>query len=207
MSNEKNSSSGNPLVSIAIGVVLMVVGVYLQNAETFKAVEEPLAKSGVPLELGMTIATVGVFLILFKVIQPFFITPLADAINNRTTELENTFSEAESLRNEMAAMRSEYEKKLAATEADARAKIQAQIAEAQQLRQSVMSEATERADQLVARAQQEIQSEKAKVIIELRTSVVDLALAAAEKVLEENMNTDRNRKLVEDFISKVEVGR
>jgi F-type H+-transporting ATPase subunit b len=207
MSNEKNSSSGNPLVSIAIGVVLMVGGVYLQNAETFKAVEEPLAKSGVPLELGMTIATVGVFLILFKVIQPFFITPLADAINNRTTELENTFSEAESLRNEMAAMRSEYEKKLAATEADARAKIQAQIAEAQQLRQSVMSEATERADQLVARAQQEIQSEKAKVIIELRTSVVDLALAAAEKVLEENMNTDRNRKLVEDFISKVEVGR
>jgi F-type H+-transporting ATPase subunit b len=192
---------------MVIGLVLMVGGVYLQNAETFKSVEEPLAKSGVPLELGMTIATVGVFLILFKVIQPFFITPLADAINHRTAELESTFSEAESLRNEMTAMRAEYEKKLAETEADARAKIQAQIAEAQQLRQTLMSEATERADQLVARAQQEIQSEKAKVVVELRTSVVDLALSAAEKVLEENMNTDRNRKLVEDFISKVEVGR
>ena len=192
---------------MVIGLVLMVGGVYLQNAEAFKSVEEPLAKSGVPLELGMTIATVGVFLILFKVIQPFFITPLADAINHRTTELESTFSEAESLRNEMTAMRAEYEKKLAETEAEARTKIQAQIAEAQQLRQTLMSEATERADQLVARAQQEIQSEKAKVVVELRTSVVDLALSAAEKVLEENMNTDRNRKLVEDFISKVEVGR
>jgi F0F1-type ATP synthase membrane subunit b/b' len=34
---------------------------------------------------------------------------------------------------------------------------------------------------------------------------VDLALSAAEKVIGENMNSDRNRKLVEDFINKVEV--
>jgi F-type H+-transporting ATPase subunit b len=207
MSNEQKPSSVNGAAAAGIGVVLMVLGVYLQNAKSFEAVEEPLKKNGIPLELGMTIATVGVFLILFKVIESFFYVPLRDAINHRTSELESTFSEAESLRNEMTAMRAEYEKKLAATEADARAKIQAQIAEAQQLRQTLMSEATERADQLVARAQQEIQSEKAKVVVELRTSVVDIALAAAEKVLEENMNTDRNRKLVEDFINKVEVGR
>jgi len=205
MSNEQKPSSVNGLVFGIAGAIVMVVGVFFQNAESFKSVEEPLKKMGIPLELGMTIATIGVFMILFKVIESFFVVPLRDAINHRTSELEHTFTEAESLRNEMSAMRAEYEKKLAATEADARAKIQAQISEAQQLRQTLMSEATDKADQLVARAQQEIQSEKAKVIVELRTSVVDIALAAAEKVIGENMNSDRNRKLVEDFINKAEV--
>jgi hypothetical protein len=36
---------------------------------------------------------------------------------------------------------------------------------------------------------------------------VDLTLAAAERVIGENMTTERNRRLVEDFIEKVEVAR
>ena len=40
---------------------------------------------------------------------------------------------------------------------------------------------------------------------DLRLQVVDLTLAAAEKVIGENMNDERNRRLVTDFIDKVEV--
>jgi len=205
MSTPQKTSGAQAGIMAVIGIAFMLGGVYASNAKSFESIEKPLAAQGIPLNLGITFATIGVFLILFKVIETFFILPLGEAIHHRTSDLERTFAEAESLRNEMASMRSEYERKLAETEADARAKIQAQISEAQQLRQTLMSEATEKADQLVARAQQEIQSEKAKVIVELRTSVVDLALSAAEKVIGENMNSDRNRKLVEDFINKVEV--
>jgi F-type H+-transporting ATPase subunit b len=70
-----------------------------------------------------------------------------------------------------------------------------------------MAEATERADELVKKAQAEIEGEKAKLIVELRTKVVDLSLAAAEKVIGENMDTDKNRRLVQDFINQVEVAR
>jgi len=205
MSTPNKTSAGTAGIMAVIGIALMLGGVYASNAKSFESIEKRLDAQGIPLNLGITFATIGVFLILFKVVETFFILPLGEAIHNRTSDLERTFAEAESLRNEMAAMRTEYERKLVETEADARAKIQAQISEAQQLRQTLMSEATEKADQLVARAQQEIQSEKAKVIVELRTSVVDIALSAAEKVIGENMNSDRNRKLVEDFINKVEV--
>ena len=57
----------------------------------------------------------------------------------------------------------------------------------------------------IAQAQAEIASERDRLIGDLRGQVVDLALAAAEKVVRENMDTDRNRRMIEDFINRAEV--
>ena len=68
-----------------------------------------------------------------------------------------------------------------------------------------MAEASARADELVKKAQEEIESEKARVLVALRSEVVNLTLTATEKILNENLNDDRNRKLVQEFINTVEV--
>jgi F-type H+-transporting ATPase subunit b len=207
MSNEQKSS-GSPIVGIIVGAVLMVGGTYLSlNAKELKvgAIQETLEGQGIPLDFGKTIATIGVFLILFPVIKSFFIKPLQDAIQERNSDLERTFTEAENLRTEMERMKSDYDRRLAESEANAREQIQSQIREAQNLRSSLMAEAATRADALVQQATAEIEAEKQKVLVELRTHVVDLALAAAEKVVGENMDSERNRRLVDDYINSVEV--
>jgi F-type H+-transporting ATPase subunit b len=205
MSNQEKKTGGvHWLVLVIIGAIIMVAGMYV--AVNIKIpFQEGLAKQGIPLDLGRTIATIGVFIILFPVIKSFFLVPLAEAINNRTTELEKTFSEAEELRSEMKSMQSAYEKRLAETEADAREKIQGQIKEAQALRQRLESEAVGRADELLKRAHDEISAERNKVVTELRLEVVNLTLGATEKLLGENMDTDKNRRLINDFVNKVEV--
>jgi F-type H+-transporting ATPase subunit b len=147
----------------------------------------------------------GMLILLFPVIKTFFTNPLGDAIHERNSELESTFTEVEQLRTQMVTMRNDYEQRLAATEAEARAQIQAEVKKAQELGASLRAEATQRADEMVARAEQEIASEKARAINDIRVHVVDLSLTAAEKVIGENMNTERNRKLVEEFINTVEV--
>lgn len=68
-----------------------------------------------------------------------------------------------------------------------------------------MADASAEADAMVKKAQQEIEQEKYRVMAELRLAVVDLTLSATEKVLGENVDTDKNRRLVKDFIDKVEV--
>jgi F-type H+-transporting ATPase subunit b len=207
MSNEQKSS-GSPIVGIIIGTVLMVGGTYLSlNAKAMGVggIQETLEGQGIPLDFGKTIGTIGVFLILFPVIKSFFIKPLQDAIQERNSDLERTFTEAENLRTEMERMKSDYDRRLAESEANAREQIQSQIREAQNLRSSLMAEAATRADALVQQATAEIEAEKQKVLVELRTHVVDLALAAAEKVVGENMDSERNRRLVDDYINSVEV--
>lgn len=199
-SSEKSSSGGLAFVSIIVGIGLMVGGTMASNQHIGSGDFQ-----GLEYDLGLTVATIGVFLILFKVIEMFYFVPLRDAIHDRTSELESTFSEAESLRAEMAKTRTDYEQRLAQTEASAREQIQAQIKEAQNLRASLMAEASSKADALVKNAQDEIASEKAKVITELRVHVVDMALLAAEKVVGENMDNEKNRRLVDQMISQAEV--
>ena len=206
MSTENKSSSGSIFPGIIVGAILMVAGFYASVNLHLDFVKK-LEAQGIPLDPGKTVSVIGVLLILFPVIKFFFITPLADAINHRTTELEKTFGEAEYLRSEMTKMKSDYEKRLIATEADARAQIQAQIKEAQTLRQTLMGEAAAKADELTKKATEEIEAERNRVLTDIRVHVVDLTLKATEKVLGENMDSDKNRRLIAEFIDKVEVTR
>ncbi len=221
MAQEQSSSKGLAIVNIVIGIVLMVGGVAIDKS--LHAVHEgategashaaqwnveflnKLDEMGLPINPGITVATIGVLLITFPLIKYFYTGPLKAALDERNSNLESTFSEVESLRNEMTTLKNDYEKRLAATEAEAREKINAQIKEAQALRQSLMAEATDKSDAMIRQAQEEIAAEKAKAITEIRVHVTDLALAAAEKVVGKNMDSDTNRKLVADFISDLEV--
>ncbi|MFN3682996.1 MAG: F0F1 ATP synthase subunit B [Fimbriimonadaceae bacterium] len=203
----RNGSPAGAVVRTVIGLVLMAGGYYLSlhAAEIpWLSFQHALEEQGIPLDLGITVATIGVFLILFPIIRFFYIVPLESAIQERNAQLERTFSEAEELRSEMARLRSDYEERIAQTEADARAQIQQQIREAQQMRTQLMAEAAERAEELLTRAREDIERERQKVLAELQLRVVDLSLAAAEKVVGTNFDSEQNRKLVSEFIGKVE---
>lgn len=201
----KTKSVGVRVLFYVVGVILMFAGMYVSlNYWPHSPGEEFMHNLGLPLDPGKTIAVIGVFLILFDVMEMFFFKPLGDAIQARNGELESTFTEAEQLRSDMSKMKVDYEKRLSDTEANAREQIQAQVKEAQDLRKSLMSEAQSKADELVAKAQEEIAGEKAKALTDIRVHVAGLSMMATEKILGENMDNDRNRKLVDEFLDKVE---
>jgi F-type H+-transporting ATPase subunit b len=52
------------------------------------------------------------------------------------------------------------------------------------------------------RAAAEIESEKQRAITELRREVADLALRAAGKVVGETLTSERERRLVEEFLAE-----
>ncbi|HAY14034.1 MAG TPA: F0F1 ATP synthase subunit B [Fimbriimonadaceae bacterium] len=207
MSQETQKSGGAPtIVLIVIGVVLMLGGANVSaNPPAFLAFQKDLEAQGIPLDLGKTVAAIGVFLILFPVIKTFFLKPLQEAIDQRTQSLESTFADAENLRTEMAQMKSDYEKRITQTEEDARNQIQSQIKEAQDLRTQMVSEANARVEEMQRKAREEMESERNKVLAEVRLHVADLSLQATEKLLNENVDNDRNRRLIDEFIATAEV--
>lgn len=193
------ASSLSTLGWVVVGIVLIAVG-----GTVFKDTAPPLLE-GIDFNFGKMLTQIGVVLVLLPAINFFFIKPLSEAINERNSELEKTFTEAEQLRSQMDAMRSEYEQRLTATEAQAREQIQAQIREAQNLRATLMAEASAKADEMVEKARQEIEQEKHKVLSEVRLHVTNLTLGATERILGKNVDSETNRKLVQEFIEQVEV--
>ncbi|MBL0175257.1 MAG: hypothetical protein IPP94_08355 [Ignavibacteria bacterium] len=65
----------------------------------------------------------------------------------------------------------------------------------------LLAKAQEQAAQLTVQARAEIQREKETALAQLRTEIADLAISAAAKILKENLDDARNRKLVDEFIS------
>lgn len=191
------------LILVIVGAALAAGGAWF-SYNVHPEFQTKVVEMGIPLDLGKTIAMIGMFLLLFPVLRMFYFAPLSEAIHNRTTELEGTFKEAEDLRAEMTQLRADYEKRLAETEAQAREQIQAQIKEAQALRDSLRAESVQQAEEMKRRALEEIESEKQHILTDLRLHVVNLTLVATEKLVGQNVDSATNRKLVEEFLDKVE---
>lgn len=182
---------------MVFGAICLVGGILAKGQpwakpEMFKALD---------LDLAQTIMNLGIILVFLPVLQSFFYVPLNEAMEARSTELENAFTEAEALKEQMTQIRSDYEARLAAAETEAREQIQAQIKETQALRQSLMAEATAKRDEIIKKAEQDAEAERKRVVQELRREVVDLSLRATERLIAKNVDDAANRKLVEEFIA------
>ncbi|MCA9762627.1 MAG: F0F1 ATP synthase subunit B [Gemmatimonadetes bacterium] len=91
--------------------------------------------------------------------------------------------------------------------ADARGEAQALLADARQAAERERHTALERTraeqDEILARAKQEIAAERDRAKAELRREAVDLAIAAAGKVIERELDQAADRKIVEDYLSQI----
>src|SRR6266704_1603288 len=61
----------------------------------------------------------------------------------------------------------------------------------------------EERDALLARARKDIDAEKEKAILALRREAVELSIAAASRVIEANLDTEANRRLVTEFLESL----
>ncbi|MBV8690875.1 MAG: ATP synthase F0 subunit B, partial [Actinobacteria bacterium] len=78
---------------------------------------------------------------------------------------------------------------------------------ADQLRQDLMQRAEQEASELRQRTQEEMAAAQERMLSELRTHIRDLAIGAAEKVVERNLDRDTNLSLVDSYIESLSSGR
>ena len=71
------------------------------------------------------------------------------------------------------------------------------------LREELMAKAQEDSRKLLEQAKIEIQQEKDTAMADLRNEVSDLAIKAAEKIINENLDENKQKKIVNDFISQI----
>ena len=206
MSKNTGSFFGPYIVKLIIGLALMVGGMYVSTEVEIDFIHK-LEEQGIPLDLGKTVAVIGVLMIVFPLVKTFYLQPLQDSISTRTKDLEDTFGQAQSLRSEMERTKAEYEQRLKETEDSARQQIQAEVKKAQEIRAQIQAEANAKADEMLKKAQEEIAAERERALVDMRVHVATLSLQATERILGENMDNERNRRLIDEFIDQVEVPR
>jgi F-type H+-transporting ATPase subunit b len=155
------------------------------------------------IDPGLMIWTTITFVVLLIVLRAAVWKPLLAMLEERERRIRDALSGAERARHEAERTLVEYRETLSKAEVEARERMQKATEQAHQERERIVSESHHQATRLVEDARAEIQHEKERALQELRKTVGDLAIQAASKLLDENMDNARNRKIVDDFIHRL----
>ncbi len=146
------------------------------------------------------VVQLGGFILVLLVFKFFLFKPILDLLDARRNEIENQYEDAEAKRRTAEELKSEYQQHLASIEDEMRAKIAEAVKQGQTMREEIMADSRAQADRILAKAQDEILREKESAMAELRTTVADLAVDAAGKLIAEDLNDKKHRELVGRFI-------
>ena len=155
---------------------------------------------------GLSIWTTLVFLALLGILWKFAWGPILGAVQAREDGIQETLDQAGNERDEAAKLLAEHRQQMA----DARRQAQQMIAEGKEagerVRQDIEAKARDEGDAMIERARESIEREKDAALEELRKEAVDLALAAAAKLVQESLDAEKDRELVMGFIDELSDG-
>ncbi|MDE3172823.1 MAG: F0F1 ATP synthase subunit B [Gemmatimonadota bacterium] len=155
------------------------------------------------LQTNLMFWTLLIFLVLFFLLSKLAFKPITAAVEAREKSLEEALAAAKRDRDEAARLLADHKQQLDAARGEAQKVIADARAVAEKLRNDVLEKSRAEQTAIIERAAQEIQREKERAVAELRREAVEMAILGASRVIEENLDSDKNRRLVEQFLSTV----
>lgn len=144
------------------------------------------------------------FLILLWILRKFAWGPVLGLLEERQTKIRDSFRDIDQQKTDAAALKAQYEDELKKIDAAARQRMNEALAEAQKIAADIEAKAKERAEAELAKLKSDIDREYEAARVKLKEEIVTVALASAERMVKENLDKDRQRKLVEEFLAEVD---
>src|SRR6267142_1659194 len=164
------------------------------------------AAGGGPFSInpGLIIWTLVVFGILMVLLWRLAWPSILKSVEERERRIQKQLEDAERANAEGQRLLEEHKKTIAGARSEAQDMIAKAKVVAQKERELLLAKAREEYEGLLARARKDIETEKA--IVALRREAVELSIAAAAKVIDANLDTDANRRLVTDYLATLDKG-
>jgi F-type H+-transporting ATPase subunit b len=152
---------------------------------------------------GLFVWATAVFLMLLGILWKFAWGPILQQVEAREGRIQSALDESAAGREEAARLLQEHKAQLA----DARRQASEIVAEARNagevVRKDIEEKARTEAQAIVEAARREVQRERDAALADIRRESVDLALAAAGKLLGERLDGDRDRELVRSYLQSI----
>ena len=152
---------------------------------------------------GLFMWTIVTFFIVLAILKWKAWGPLIDALDKREEDIRNALSSAEKAKEEAGKVAEDYEEMIRKAQAEAQKIVAESKAVGEKVREEIKLTAEKEAGDILAKAQHQIQTEKEKAVQEIRSSVVEFSLQAATKVIEKNVDSEDNRRLIKETVAGI----
>jgi len=161
--------------------------------------QELFTKLGIDWKL--LIAQVVNFLVLLFVLYKFAYGPIVAMLEKRQKKIEQGLKDAESARKNLEKSEEKQKEILKKARADFKVIVEKAHTQAEKSKLEIAAEAKTQAKKILADAKAEIGREKKKTIGEIKSEIGGLVAMAAEKVIEEKVDSKKDREIIEKSIS------
>lgn len=144
------------------------------------------------------------FLILFVLLRLILFKRINKVKEDRTRTIQNNLDSAEKAKEEAEELRQQYEDSISDAREKANQIIMKAHEDAESERAAIIKKSQEEAEKIVADADKTIENERKRVLRQAQSEIADLAIEAASKIIGENVDDEKNRRLVDKFLSEEE---
>lgn len=156
------------------------------------------------LSTSQILAQIISFLVLLFLMRAFVWKKFLKLLDDRKARIISERKETDDARLEVTKVMSEYERRIGAIEVTAKARIEEAVAEGDRIAKEIIDKARLEAEKAGIESREMIEAELKKAREDLKKEIVDITIAIAEKVIMERLTEADDRRLVEDFLNKVD---
>ena len=139
-------------------------------------------------------------IVLYLLMRRFLFGPVNKFMENRTKEIQASLDNATNINKEADALKKSYEDVLAGAESEAYEILKNAKQNAMREYDDVLQTAKMDAMQVLRDADKAIALQTEKAVKDVKLEIVNVALLAAEKAAIQNMDSEANKKMIDEFL-------
>lgn len=159
------------------------------------------------INLGYFLVQLVNFGIIFFVIRTWVVIPILGLLERRRETIAQGLEDARVAAEARANAEKEAQKILADAQAKANEVVREATGRAETAAKDITASAESEAARIRAAAKEEAEDEKVRVLSDLRSQVAALSMAAAQRLVGEALDEQRQRTLIKEFFSGVKSGK
>lgn len=153
--------------------------------------------------LRQVVIQAATFLIFFVVVKVFFTDKIKEMLAKRREVIEKDLSEAEEAKKNAKELENEYTEIMKSAHDEKANIIHSATEDGEKMKEQIVTEAREQAEGMIDKARKEIDRERIQAERELRDSIVDMTIDAAEKISGKALDAKDHARLIDESISMI----
>jgi F-type H+-transporting ATPase subunit b len=154
--------------------------------------------------VGLMVWTLVVFGLTFWLLAKVAFPRITEALDKRQRAIEDSIDAADRTRREADALLAEYRERLT----DARGQADDIVSRARRTAEAseneILADARTKREEMMAQTRRDIEQETRRAIQQIRAEVADLTVLATEKVTRKTLDTDDQKRLVDQALAELD---
>ena len=157
----------------------------------------------ISVNLWQILISLANLVILFLILKKFLYGPVTKMLDKRREEIDAQYSDAESAKENAQKREAELTMRLNGAKTEAEAIVKEAADTAHSRGDKIIQDAKVAANDIIRQAQEQAELERKRAEADIKTQIVDVSTAIAEKMIERELNADDHKALIDSFIEKI----